>query len=1130
MSTPGTPASQPKEQVPSPKENLEGEQFFRQALATAPDPTAYVDWLKALEKLTPTEKEQAIASVEKMVSASTDQASALANWGAALSQLEKYDESQAKFQQAVAIDPEGADPYLVWGKALFDQRRFADAEEKFRQAIVLGPDSADYEDWLVTLENLSQSDRDKATAALSQAIDKAGSAAAYVAWGGALAERERYPDAIEKYQRASKLAPDDADAYEAWGSALLRQHRFDEAQALLQRAIACGPVRYSSAYSDWLTVLDRLSPKERDEASKSLEQAIADRPNRADILVNLANALALERRPEQAIATYEKAAAIDPEKNPFLATGYVDWGRVLASQRQHKEAIEKYRHAAHVSPKTAGDAYFHWSKSLAILQQYGEAGRKCKDSLQVDPNQAVVYEQWGQILYLQNEFEEATAKFQKAIELEDSVGLFRQWLHNLARVSKDAQGRFALQLSTALDSKDPKRQGANAYVSWGQALSERGTFDDAIKKYQRALELDPKFPAACLAWGDTLLAQKKYVGAVEQYQRAKALGQSDKDVQFKLAIVLLAQGAYQKCLDVLAPFKAESHSAGQVSEALGDCYYGLGRFEEAETQYRQALATLTTSYPHFLKWRSTLYSLPSAVQDQAIESLAKVVNGNVSWPARINWGVILTTLEKPDEALEQFDLVLADYPYLSNAYFQRGNVLADQRRYHEAQAEFQKAINTDQAFPYAYHNIAYFLKKLGKYTEARVAWDDTRRSYDLSLPRAIAEGDVYPFYYYGAVLRDVFGEFDEAECILREGLELNPEHVESLIYLGQNALNQAAEGDSDTAFAEAAAYEYFRRAEQMLRKRREEGPTWALMGDLFLKMKRYPEAEKYLRKAGEADSTIPIQTQLGVLFAQQKKFDLAVQCFEQAVREDPDDLDARSNLAEALFNLPALDRAQDEYEKILAITREQIDTRIGLGQLFTKLGDDGDVDMYDVAICHLAEAVRLAETRTGSKRLSRPDLAATHYSLGYARVRLYEKAKTFADEGQLSDALDDFRECVRLDGSHHKARRAMEKLTKRTKLLSPQSQIEKLGPWFIFVAAVFVFLSTQLGYWFRQPAWLNHSIDATLYSAMTLSSLTLAIVGFYLPRILKLKVAGIEIEKSSVEQISTISQPLDIGK
>ena len=46
-------------------------------------------------------------------------------------------------------------------------------------------------------------------------------------------------------------------------------------------------------------------------------------------------------------------------------------------------------------------------------------------------------------------------------------------------------------------------------------------------------------------------------------------------------------------------------------------------------------------------------------------------------------------------------------------------------------------------------------------------------------------------------------------------------------------------------------------------------------------------------------------------------------------------------------------------------------------------------------------------------------------------------------------------------------------------------------------------------------------IESGYYIALTFASLLFMVVGLYLPQVLKLKVAGIELEKSNVDQAET---------
>ena len=65
---------------------------------------------------------------------------------------------------------------------------------------------------------------------------------------------------------------------------------------------------------------------------------------------------------------------------------------------------------------------------------------------------------------------------------------------------------------------DPR--DAIAYFNWGVVLSEQKKYDEAVAKYQKAIELDPKLAPAYNNWGRVLYYQKKYEEAVAKYQKA----------------------------------------------------------------------------------------------------------------------------------------------------------------------------------------------------------------------------------------------------------------------------------------------------------------------------------------------------------------------------------------------------------------------------------------------------------------------------------------------------------------------------------------------------------------------------------------------------------------------------------
>ena len=114
----------------------------------------------------------------------------------------------------------------------------------------------------------------------------------------------------------------------------------------------------------------------------------------------------------------------------------------------------------------------------------------------------------------------------------------------------------------------------------------------------------------------------------------------------------------------------------------------------------------------------------------------------------------------------------------------------------------------------------------------------------------------------------------------------------------------------------------------------------------------------------------------------------AAPLLEQALESDPDNVEARFNLAFALTQLAQDDRAIAEYEKVLQVKPDLPQALSNLGMVLLRQDRAGDA---------LARFSKLAELR--------PDDSQAHYLEGHARSRA----------GNLSDAIASYQRAVQLD-------------------------------------------------------------------------------------------------------------------
>ncbi|KAJ1878687.1 TOM (translocase of outer membrane) complex component, partial [Kickxella alabastrina] len=170
----------------------------------------------------------------------------------------------------------------------------------------------------------------------------------------------------------------------------------------------------------------------------------------------------------------------------------------------------------------------------------------------VDPENAEVYFQKGQVRFLKQEFAEAAKDYERAAELDPDFVYPRIQLGVVQfKIGKmqDAMETF----STAMQ-RFPMR--SDLYNYYGEVLAEQGGTESAIAAFERAVELDKKNPLP-------------YVN------QAIAMFQSTGDTPKALDLIKCALSVDPECELAVA--------------ALSQIYLQLGMFEESLSMLRRAV-------------------------------------------------------------------------------------------------------------------------------------------------------------------------------------------------------------------------------------------------------------------------------------------------------------------------------------------------------------------------------------------------------------------------------------------------------------------------------------------------------------------------------------------------------------
>jgi len=161
---------------------------------------------------------------------------------------------------------------------------------------------------------------------------------------------ENYDEAVECFQKAIAIKPNDAKAYYNLGIAYSEKGLLDEAMAEFKKAISINP-NFAEAHNNLGTVYGKRGMI--DEEISEYEKAIALNPNLAEPHNNLGFVYSEKGMLDEAISEYRKAIALD--RNNELAL--YNLAIAYTAMRNHPDAIDALKQIIAINPDNA-DAHY----------------------------------------------------------------------------------------------------------------------------------------------------------------------------------------------------------------------------------------------------------------------------------------------------------------------------------------------------------------------------------------------------------------------------------------------------------------------------------------------------------------------------------------------------------------------------------------------------------------------------------------------------------------------------------------------------------------------------------------------------------------------------------------------------
>jgi tetratricopeptide (TPR) repeat protein len=852
----------------------------------------------------------------------------------------------------VELVPTDAAAQRDLGNLLYDRKDFPGALAAYRAALKSDPAIKGffkkYAELIITLKAPDQD----VVAVLSAAVKAGeGNEMIYFTLGGLYQKQALYPQAIDMYQQALLINPQNFEALSSMASCQAKSGKISEAIVSYEQASALKPASApeQKALGDLYLQQGKKGPAIA-AYKRYLEKAPAD----SKVARMVGDYEFDQKNYQDAVVYLGKVTGDDAGKPDYL----LRYGTAAYQLGDFKKTGELFKRLIVLSPKDAAPfrTLFEIAKKDNDLPAAAEYLKKYTE---LEPTNDTMLLALGDLLYTLKDLPGSLAAYRSALKANPAAhGFYERYVSlvstlgttqelveamNGAIAAKEANVAMysklgaiyknannypkAIQMYTQASQLDP--QNGALLSALAECQAKNGNAEAAVVSYEQALVINPQSTKDYKALGDLYMQFKKTEAAVRAYKKYLEKNQDNAIARF-VGEQAIAQKNYPEAVKYLGMVTGPDAQAPQFLLEYGNTCFQAREDAKALEIYKK----LAVAMPQNAEVFNTLYELTlrSGTKDEALTYLKKYAE------------------LKPQDALAQRTL---------------GDLLYERKDRAGALTAYRALVKADSTAKGFYRHYADLVVQEGNEPAIVTV---------LSAAIAAGEADVGMYTRLGKIYRQQ-GQYAKAAAMYEQASQLDPKNAELLSALAdcqvKNNNPSAAELTYEQAIAmnsSAASGDYKSLGDLYLAQKKidlaissykkyvdknpREVTLAKFIGEQEYKEKNYAEAKKYLSMVtGDEAKTAAFLQIYGKASYAAGDLPTALSTFKQLAALTPTDADVFKTIYEISGKLNKSDEGISYLKQYVALQPTDADAQKLLGdQLYDKKDSLGALAAYQAAL------------------------------------------------------------------------------------------------------------------------------------------------------------------------------------